>query len=137
MPAVRGVFRLADYPDWLAYDPAHGTIWTTNEQGGSETIVDAATGAPRETVPLGGEAGNVAYDPATVAAESGWVTVLDRHGRQLHTTVMQHLAEGAHVVAADPATGRSYYPVPHATGGRPAVLVAPSDKRPFRRHFAL
>ena len=42
-----------------------GTIWTTNESAGSETIIDAATGAPRGTVRLGGEAGNVAYDPAS------------------------------------------------------------------------
>ena len=42
------------YPDGLAYDPANHTIWTTNESGGSETIIDAATGAPRGTVRLGG-----------------------------------------------------------------------------------
>jgi hypothetical protein len=35
----------------------------TNETGGSETVVDAATGAPKGTVDLGGDAGNVAYDP--------------------------------------------------------------------------
>jgi DNA-binding beta-propeller fold protein YncE len=54
------------YPDGLAYDPANGTIWTTNESGGSETIVDAAIGAPRGTVRLGGvTVGNVAYDPVS------------------------------------------------------------------------
>jgi DNA-binding beta-propeller fold protein YncE len=34
------------YPDGLAYDPANHTIWASNESGGSETIIDAATGAP-------------------------------------------------------------------------------------------
>ena len=54
------------YPDGLAYDPANHTIWTTNESDGSETIIDAVTGAPRGTVRLGGNtAGNVAYDPAS------------------------------------------------------------------------
>jgi DNA-binding beta-propeller fold protein YncE len=54
------------YPDGLAYDPANGTIWATNESGGSETIIDAATGARRGTVRLGGVvAGNVAYDPVS------------------------------------------------------------------------
>ena len=48
-----------------AYDPANRTIWASNESSGSETIIDAATGAPRGTVRLGGEAGNVAYDPAS------------------------------------------------------------------------
>jgi DNA-binding beta-propeller fold protein YncE len=51
-----------DYPDGLAYDPHRNTIWTTNESGGSETVVDAATGAVKATVDLGGDAGNVAYD---------------------------------------------------------------------------
>lgn len=53
------------YPDGLAYDPRRNTIWTTNESGGIETVVDAATLAPRGTVPVGGEAGNVAYDQAS------------------------------------------------------------------------
>ena len=29
-----------DYPDGLAYDPDHHTIWTTNESGGSEPVID-------------------------------------------------------------------------------------------------
>ena len=33
------------------------------KSGGSETIIDAATGAPRGTVRLDGDVGNVAYDP--------------------------------------------------------------------------
>jgi hypothetical protein len=51
-----------EYPDGLAYDPRRGAIWTTNETGGSETVIDAVTGAARGTVALGGEVGNVAYD---------------------------------------------------------------------------
>jgi DNA-binding beta-propeller fold protein YncE len=62
---VLGMTPTGAYPDGLAYDWADGTIWTTNESGGSETIIDAATGAPRGSVQLGGEAGNVAYDPPT------------------------------------------------------------------------
>jgi DNA-binding beta-propeller fold protein YncE len=54
------------YPDGLAYDAANHTIWTTNESGASETIINAATGASHGTVHLGGSvAGNVAYDPAS------------------------------------------------------------------------
>jgi len=52
-----------EFPDGLAYDPRRGAIWTTNLTGGSETVIDAGTGAPRGTVALGGEVGNVAYDP--------------------------------------------------------------------------
>ena len=50
------------YPDGLAYDPRRNAIWTTNETGGTETVVDAATLQPKGTVALGGEVGNVGYD---------------------------------------------------------------------------
>jgi hypothetical protein len=61
------VFRAATdtYPDGLAYDPIRRTVWTTNESAGTETVIDADTGAVRATVPLGGEVGNVVYDPPT------------------------------------------------------------------------
>jgi len=194
------------YPDGMAYDPRHRTVWTTNEAGGSETVLDATTG-------VGGDAGNVAYDRATgqmlvavqgrnlvavidtntaaitrrvalpgcdhdhglaiddadrlafiacdgnatlltldlttwrilehqpvgqdpdvlaydpgahrlyIAAESGWLTILDVHDRRTTVTGSNHLADGAHVVAVDPDTHRSYYPVPHAGDGHPALLV--------------
>jgi hypothetical protein len=34
-----------------------------------------------------------------------------------------HLADGAHVVAVDRTTGRAYFPVPDAGGGRPGLLI--------------
>ena len=58
-----------------------------------------------------------------VAAESGWVTVLQRHGDGLRAIYSNYLANDAHTVAVDPATGRSYFPVLGAFGGHPAVLV--------------
>src|SRR5690349_3830623 len=42
-PLARGA--TGAYPDGLAYDPKHGTVWTTNESGGSETVLDAGTAA--------------------------------------------------------------------------------------------
>ena len=50
------------YPDGLAYDTRRNAIWTTNETGGTETVLDAATLQPKGTVALGGEVGNVGYD---------------------------------------------------------------------------
>lgn len=210
-PLARGA--TGDYPDGLAYDPRHGTVWTTNETGGSETVLDATTAAVRATIPLGGEAGNVHYDAGTgqmlvavqtrnelavidtgtstitrrvglpgcdhdhgltvdtgdrlafiacdgnaslltldlntwqildrhpvgrdpdvlaydpgahrlyVACESGWLTTLDIHGQRTTITGSSHLADGAHVVAVDPATHRSYYPIPSGTHGHPALIV--------------
>jgi DNA-binding beta-propeller fold protein YncE len=201
------------FPDGLAYDPRRNAVWTTNETGGSETVLDVTTGAVRGTVELGSEVGNVAYDstgdrmlvdvqghnelavldPAGlgviqkvplpscdhnhglavdaaarlafvacdgdatlvtvglnswqvmgsnpvgedpdvlaydqnahrlyVAAESGTVTVLDlRDQRTLTVTGAGHLADGAHVVAVDPGTHHSYYPVPAGANGGPALL---------------
>lgn len=52
------------FPDGIAYEPDTATVWVTNETGGSETVVDAGTGYVRGTVMLGGDAGNVAVDPA-------------------------------------------------------------------------
>ena len=62
--SARVLFRAPTdtYPDGLAYDPIRRTVWTTNESAGTETAVDADTGAVRATVPLGGEVGNVVYD---------------------------------------------------------------------------
>jgi DNA-binding beta-propeller fold protein YncE len=201
-----------NYPDGLAYDSQHDTVWTTNESGGSETIIDAATYKVRGTVELGGEAGNVAYDPASrtmlvdvqshdslavidpatltivrqvplpgcqhdhglaldpadrlafvacdgnailltvdlntwqvtgsnlvgadpdvltydpvahrlyVAAESGDVTTLDNHNRRLTVGSREHVGDDAHVVAVDPTTGHSYYPLPTGPTGIPTLL---------------
>jgi DNA-binding beta-propeller fold protein YncE len=207
-----------DYPDGLAYDSRRDAVWTTNEAGGSETVIGAVDGAVRGTVDLGGEVGNVAYgpsidrmlvavqgrgdlaviDPATlavttrvalpgckhphglaldradatafvacdgnatlltvdvsrgqvtgtspvgdgpdvlaydqgaqrlyVAAESGEVTILDLRNGDLVVAGSARLASGAHVVAVDPATHHTYYPVPAGSDGDPALLErAPTD----------
>jgi len=51
------------YPDGLAFDTADHTVWATNENDGSETVIDARTMRVVGTVRLGGSVGNVAYDP--------------------------------------------------------------------------
>jgi len=57
-----------------------------------------------------------------VAAESGVVSILDLRDRTLGVSGSDHLADGAHVVAVDPGTHRSYYLVPAGSDGRPALL---------------
>jgi len=214
--ATGAVLARADtgaYPDGLAYDSADGSIWTTNESAGTETVLDAGTLRTRGTVRLGDSVGNVAYDPLArrilvdvqsdnsvaaidpttlavthrmhlpgcdhahglaldpadrlafvacddnavlltvdltgwrvtdtvrvgadpdvlsydsagrrlaVAAESGWVTVLDRAGARLHVVGRDHLADGAHVVTLDPTNHLAYLPVPQGLDGRPALLI--------------
>ena len=68
----------------------------------------------------------LAYDTAAhrlyVAAESGTLTTLDLRDHTVAVTGSGHLADGAHVVAVDPETHRSYYPVPAGSNGHPALL---------------
>ena len=43
--------------------------------------------------------------------------------QRLRVIYSNYLANDAHVVTVDPATGRSYFPVLSASGGHPALLV--------------
>ena len=88
--------------------------------------VDIAIGRVSGTNPVGDRPDVLAYDAAAqrlyVAAESGEVTVMDTQQRKLTATGSAHLADGAHAVAIDPATHRSYYPVASGSDGQPALL---------------
>ena len=52
------------YPDGLVYDPVERHVFVSDESGGIEAVFDAA-GHRIATVQLGGEAGNVQYDPGS------------------------------------------------------------------------
>ena len=89
--------------------------------------VDMNTWRVTGTANVGVEPDVLAFDPnggrLYVASESGSVTVLQLRHRRLHVISSGYLADDAHVVAVNPATGRSYFPVLRASGGHPAVLV--------------
>jgi DNA-binding beta-propeller fold protein YncE len=53
-----------DYPDGLAYDPVHRRVFVSDESGGVETVI-TTSGHRVATIPLGGEAGNVQFDPGS------------------------------------------------------------------------
>lgn len=53
-----------EYPDGIAWDPDHRRIYVSDETGGIESVF-TATGHRIGTVRLGGEAGNVQYDPGS------------------------------------------------------------------------
>jgi DNA-binding beta-propeller fold protein YncE len=69
----------------------------------------------------------LAVDPARrllyVAAESGDLTTVDLRPAAGRVTGRAHLADNAHVVAVDPATGRGYFPVPDTGAGHPGLLI--------------
>ena len=102
-----------EYPDGLAYDPKRSTIWTTNETGGSETVIGAADGAVRGTVAVGGEAGNVAYDTATdqmlVAVQGrGDLAVVDPAAMTVSRRIALPGCDHPHGLALDPAAGAAF-----------------------------
>lgn len=51
-----------DYPDGVAYDPASGRAYVSNEHGGGVTVVDIASRRALAPIDLGGDAGNVVFD---------------------------------------------------------------------------
>jgi len=116
-----------DHPHGLALDVAHRLAFVACDANATLLTVDLDTWRVLGTDRVGDDPDVLGYDPSPgrlyVAAESGWLTVLDLHGRRLAVTGRSRLADGAHVVAVDPATHRTYYPVPRGRDGRPALLV--------------
>jgi DNA-binding beta-propeller fold protein YncE len=53
-----------EYPDGLAYDSAQRRVFISDESGGVETVI-TASGRRVASISLGGEAGNVQFDPAS------------------------------------------------------------------------
>jgi hypothetical protein len=121
------VIAIREHDHGLSLDPAHRLAFVACDANATLLTVDLDRGKILDTHRVGDDPDVLAYDPAAgrlyVAAESGWVTILDAHDRRLNVAGRSHLAEGAHVVAVDPGTHRSFYPVPHGAAGRPALLI--------------
>lgn len=116
-----------DHDHGLTLDPADRLAFVACDGNARLLTMDLTTWHVTGADQVGQDPDVLAYDaPAGhlyVAAESGWVTTAVTHDRRLTITGRAHLADGAHVVAVDPTTHRSYYPVPHGTDGHPALLV--------------
>jgi YVTN family beta-propeller protein len=131
-PATRSVIRRVPLPGCsddhsLTLDSPARLAFVACDINDVLLTVDMTTWRVTGTANVGVEPDVLAFDPNAdrlyVAAESGWVTILQLHGRRMHVISSNYLADDAHVVAVDPATGRSYFPVLNASGGHPAVLV--------------
>jgi DNA-binding beta-propeller fold protein YncE len=116
-----------DHDHGLALDPPARLAFIACDGNARLLTLDLATWHITGTGTVGDQPDVLAYDPAAgrlyVAAESGDLTILDNHGGHLTVTGRAHLADGAHVVAVDPATHDSYYPIPDGPGGHPALLT--------------
>jgi DNA-binding beta-propeller fold protein YncE len=131
-PATRAVIRRVPLPGCsddhsLTLDSPGRLAFVACDVNDVLLTVDMTTWRVTGTANVGVEPDVLAFDPHAgrlyVASESGSVAVLRLHGRRMHVLYSGYLADDAHVVAVDPATGRSYFPVLSASGGHPAVLV--------------
>jgi len=131
-PATATITRRVDLPGCdhdhgLAIDDTDRLAFVACDGNAALLTLDLTTWQILDHHPVGQDPDVLAYDPGAhrlyIAAESGWLTVLDVHDRRATVTGSGHLADGAHVVAVDPTTHRSYFPVPHGPDGHPALLV--------------
>ena len=101
------------FPDGLAYDPERHLVAVSNLHDGTETVVDARSGAIRRTVAINQQVGNVVYDPVA------------------KTMVVAGLPPDR-LVTFDPATGRvaERIKLPGCHGAH-GVAVEPSGRRAF------
>jgi DNA-binding beta-propeller fold protein YncE len=115
-----------DHDHGLAIDSEHRLAFIACDANATLLTVDLTTWQTLDTQRVGDDPDVLAYDSSAghlyVAAESGWLTILDQHDRRLTITGRAHLADNAHVVAVDPTTHRSYYPIPQGKDGKPALL---------------
>ncbi len=131
-PVTRSVIRRVPLPGCeddhgLVLDSPARLAFIACDINSALLTVDMNTWRVTGTAIVGVEPDVLAFDGHAgrlyVAAESGWVTVLQRHGHGLRVIYSNYLANDAHAVAMDPATGRSYFPVLRASGSHPGVLV--------------
>jgi DNA-binding beta-propeller fold protein YncE len=52
-------------PDGLAYSPETHRVFVSDDSGGVETVIDALTDEKIATIEMGGEVGNIQYDPVS------------------------------------------------------------------------
>lgn len=116
-----------DHDHGLALDPAARLAFVACDGNAMLLTVDLDTWQVIDKHRVGLDPDVVVFDPGAhrlyVAAESGWLALLDLHDRRLVVAGSGPLADGAHVVAVDPDTHRSYFPVPAGSNGRPALLA--------------
>lgn len=110
----------------LALDPVDRLAFVACDGNATLLTLDLNTWQVTGSKAVGADPDVLAYDPVAhrlyVAAESGDVTTLDNHNRQLTVVAREHVGDDAHVVAVDPTTGHTYYPLPTGPSGGPTLL---------------
>jgi DNA-binding beta-propeller fold protein YncE len=114
-----------DRPHGEALDVTDQVMFVGCEANATMITVDLTKGTVIDHQEVGETPDVLAYDPGArrvyVAAESGFVSVLDSDHGHLTPRGAAHLADGAHSVAVDPATHHSYFPILNGSNGSPAL----------------
>ena len=114
------------HPHGLSVDGPDRLVFVACDQNATLLTIDQTKWTVTAADPVGEDPDVLAYDAAAhrlyVAAESGILTTLDLRDHTVAVTGSGRVADGAHVVAVDPTTHRSYYPVPAGSNGHPALL---------------
>jgi DNA-binding beta-propeller fold protein YncE len=124
--AARVALPECDYAHSLAVDERDRLVFVACAYNAHLITVDTTSWSVLGTDPVAQGPDELAYDTAAhrlyAAAESGILTVLFVNDRKVQRTRAGFLADNAHVVAVDPNTHRSYYPV-HGGPEGPALLI--------------
>ena len=124
--ATRVALAGCRHPHGLTVDSADRLVFVACDHNAALLAVDQTNWNVSAANPVGEDPDVLAYDPSAhrlyVAAEGGILTTLDLRDHTLAVSGSGHLADGAHVVAIDTGTHRSYYPVPAGSTGNPALL---------------
>jgi len=95
------------YPDGLAYAKSANRVFVSDERGNADVVIDAETNTVATSIPLGGGAGNTAYDPVSdrvfVAVHGkNELVVIDPLKTKIKARVEITWLEDPHGVALDP-----------------------------------
>lgn len=101
------------YPDGLAYAPKQNKVFVSDEHGGVDAVIDAASNKLVTKIPLGGGAGNTVYDPVSghilVAVHgANLLAVIDPETNRIVQRVKLAGIENPHGIALD-VEGRIAY----------------------------
>lgn len=130
-PDSRAVLRRTalpgcDHDHGLAVLPARRLAFVACDGNAALLVLDLNDNTVRQHLQVGRDPDVLAADPdravLLVSAESGFVTVLGAGSWPVRLLGRGPLADGAHVVAVDPGTGRAYWPLADADG-HPQLLV--------------
>jgi YVTN family beta-propeller protein len=102
---------VGDYPQTAAADASSQSVYVTNQEGGTVSVIDTTTRGVTDTIQVGGHPHGMAIDPGSHTAyvadyNGGAVSVIDTSTRRVTGSIpVGGYPDG---VAVDPATHAAY-----------------------------